>query len=247
MDNEYTDFIDEVEFDVQPLPVISNPPTPPVDPTYVKVVSAELQLGSIDTAPLDPVFKIALNMPVNVETAKATISLGDFTIDCTILADNLGTHLTITPIYGLQRDTMYTLKLDKIVSKVGEYTFEEPFILNFKTIKETPGVQPFVTKTITENGNYTIEPDDEYFSMEKVNLTVDVENDNVCLYHYIGTESIYSTREIVTDGTYKLLIDGQFGDYECRMSTGPIQGLIFFEKDGETYSESYNEDGNILR
>ena len=64
VDGEYNSFVDEVTFDIAPKPFIPdepvNPPTPPLD-IYVEINSASLQVGTINAAPVLPVFILKTN------------------------------------------------------------------------------------------------------------------------------------------------------------------------------------------
>lgn len=178
IDNQYCDFVDEVNFTIQPKPYIVGPePVPPEPEIYIQVLSCDLIAGSLITAPLEPVFKMTLNMPVEIDEAEFYIenkdSAGD-TIACSCVADMTQTILNISANHSLHTLTHYTLHVNGLKSKVGDYVLEKPFTCNFTTQADDPRIQPSKDVEITENGEYLIQADDEYQAIAKTNLTVSV-------------------------------------------------------------------------
>ena len=181
IDNEYVDFVDEVNFTIQPQPTIKYDPTPGPGPSpeiYVKVVFCDLVAGSLITAPLEPVFKMRLNMPVVLDTAEFKVVNKDVIEDdilCTTTIDMTNTLLNIAPNKSLDTHTNYMLKVTGLKSKVGDYELQEPFTCNFTTVGADPRIQESKDVEITSNGDFLVEPDDDYLAIGKVNVTVDVQ------------------------------------------------------------------------
>ena len=176
LNNKYEEFVDEINFDITPKPVISNEPeNPPISETYIVVVSSELQTGSVATAPLNPVFKIRTNMPVLIDDANALIYDDDGDENgCEIILDNTYTLLTITPNVELYPATKYHLKLSGLHSKIGEYSLKEPFIMTFVTVSGSSAIQPSKDVEYTLNGEYTLLPDEGYGSLAKAKVIVNI-------------------------------------------------------------------------
>jgi len=177
IDNEYSSFNDDITFEIQPKPYVPNEPVnPPPSPTvYVEINSVTLQVGTLVAAPVEPVFFVRTNLPVNLDEAVALIN-GE--IGCTITKDNTGTLLTIAPTTILMYKTSYTLKLTGLVSTINSYVMKDDFECAFVTQSDLP-VGPFIQEnklaTITANGETVVEPDEGYDAMAKVTLTVDVD------------------------------------------------------------------------
>ena len=179
IDNEYVDFVDEVNFTIQPQPTIKYEPGPGPEPEiYVKVVFCDLVAGSLITAPLEPVFKMRLNMPVILDNAEFKVVNKDVIEDdifCTTTIDMTNTLLNIAPNKSLDTHTNYMLKVTGLKSKVGDYELQEPFTCNFTTVGADPRIQESKDVEITSNGDFLVQPDDDYLAMGKVNITVDVQ------------------------------------------------------------------------
>ena len=176
VDGEYNSFVDEVTFDIAPKPFIPdepvNPPTPL--PIYVEINDVALQVGTVSAAPVNPVFILKTNLPVNIDNAVATID----TKPCTILKDSTGGILTVYPDTILDYVKSYTLKITGLVSTINGYVMKEDFVCNFVTESEdTPHAPIIEDKTvaeITENGTHTIIPSDGYDATKEVEVNVDV-------------------------------------------------------------------------
>lgn len=175
VDNEYNSFVDEITFDIAPKPYIPNPPSPQPQPTiYVEIEDVALQVGTLSAAPVNPVFVLKTNLPVNIDNTVATID----TTPCTILKDSTGGILTVYPDTILDYVKSYTLTLSGLVSTISGYVMKEDFICNFVTESEdTPHAPIIEDKTvteITENGVHNILPTDGYDATKEVEVTVDV-------------------------------------------------------------------------
>lgn len=176
VDGEYNSFVDEVTFDIAPKPYIPdepvNPPAPL--PIYVEINDVALQVGTVSAAPVNPVFILKTNLPVNIDNAVATID----TKPCTILKDSTGGILTVYPDTILDYVKSYTLKITGLVSTINGYVMKEDFVCNFVTESEdTPHAPIIEDKTvaeITSNGTHTIIPSDGYDATKEVEVNVDV-------------------------------------------------------------------------
>lgn len=181
VDNTYSDFVDEIIFDVTPKPYVPNEPVnPPIPPqVYVEINSVQLQIGSLTLAPINPVFIVKTSLPVNIDNATAVITntvTGD-TIDCSIGVDNVGATLTVNPDIEIAYRTSYELKLSGLVSTINSYTMKEDFITTFVTedeyIPHIPVIQNSKEVVYNENGEFTVEPDNGFDGIAVVNVTVD--------------------------------------------------------------------------
>ena len=175
VDNQYSSFTDEITFDIAPKPYIPNPPSPQPQPQiYVEITDIQLQIGTLSTVPVNPVFLLKTNLPVNIDNAVATID----TTPCTILKDSTGGILTVYPDTILDYVKSYTLTLSGLVSTISGYVMKEDFICNFVTESEdTPHAPIIEDKTvaeITENGVHNILPTDGYDATKEVEVTVNV-------------------------------------------------------------------------
>jgi hypothetical protein len=106
LNNGYVDFIDEIQFEIQPMPTIHyDGPTPDLQ-TYVQVISCDLTAGSVVSAPVNPQFRMTVNVPVDVTNATAVLTFDNEgtpdTVDCAIRADTTKTVLTIYPLFELR-------------------------------------------------------------------------------------------------------------------------------------------------
>lgn len=199
IDNEYVDFVDEVNFTIQPQPTIKYEPGPGPEPEiYIKVVFCDLVAGSLITAPLEPVFKMRLNMPVILDTAEFKVVNKDVIEDdipCTTTIDMTNTLLNIAPNKSLDTHTNYMLKVTGLKSKVGDYELQEPFTCNFTTVGADPRIEESKDVEITNNGEYLIQPDDDYLAIGKVNVTVDVQPP-------LQEKTVSSNGEVIPDSEY---------------------------------------------
>lgn len=176
VDGEYNSFVDEVTFDIAPKPHIPNEPVnPPAPlPIYVEINDVALQVGTVSAAPVNPVFILKTNLPVNIDNAVATID----TKPCTILKDSTGGILTVYPDTVLDYVKSYTLKITGLVSTINGYVMKEDFVCNFVTeSKDAPHAPIIEDKTvaeITSNGTHTIIPSEGYDATKEVEVTVNV-------------------------------------------------------------------------
>ena len=172
---EYNSFVDEINFDIAPKPYVPNPPSPQPEPTiYVEVTDVKLQIGTLSSSPINPVFVIKMNLPVNVENAVARIG----TIDCHIVPDGTKSILTVYADEVLEYVTNYNLELSGLVSTINGYVMREPAVIGFVTWNKDGEHAAVIQKdrpfTAEHNGEYNIVPDDNYDAMENVVLTVNI-------------------------------------------------------------------------
>ena len=178
IDNQYADFVDEVNFTIQPQPTVNYDPqpTPPEPEIYILVTDCSLITGSLVTAPLEPNFKVSFNMPVMVDDIVVKVINNDESeeINCSYSLDMPQTTLTVSTEKSLNVLTHYTLYIDGLKAKVGDYTLKEPFKCNFTTMAADPKIQPEKAVNVDTNGLYIIRPDDNYEAVAKLELNVDV-------------------------------------------------------------------------
>ena len=171
VDGEYTDFVDEVNFDVQPRPYITDAPEPPEPQTvYVRITDVSLQVGSLDSVPTTPVFKIHTSLPV-MPNGIVTVSDGTESIECLCNYDSSYTVITATPEKRLEYEKEYTLTIDGYGCRFGDYVMEKPYNVNFVTAMSTTYIEENKEVTVTENGVTEIVPDAGYDGIGKVTLT----------------------------------------------------------------------------
>ena len=170
IDNQYCDFVDEVNFTIQPKPYIVGPePVPPEPEIYIRVLSCDLIVGSLTAAPILPVFKLKTNMPSVEEGVIAVVTdeSGE-EISCDITPDMTDTVFTIATNKALERSSNYKLTVTGLKSKVGDYPLENPFVLNFITAAGDPKIQDEKEVTIVANGTEEVLPDGESEGIAKV-------------------------------------------------------------------------------
>ena len=181
VDNTYSDFVDEITFDVTPKPYVPNepvnPPTPPQ--IYVEINSVQLQIGSLTLAPINPVFIVKTSLPVNIDNATANIKSGDLLLPCSISVDKGGGVLTVAAERELSYLTAYSLILDGLVSTINGYVMKEPFEISFVTMNEStppyiPVIQDDKEVHINRDGSYDIGPDEGYDVLKNVSIDVDI-------------------------------------------------------------------------
>ena len=260
LNNGYVDFIDEIQFEIQPMPTIHyDGPTP--DPqTYVQVISCDLTAGSVVAAPVNPQFKMVVNVPVDVTNATAVLTFDnegtEDTVDCTIRTDTTRTELTVYPLFELRNQTQYELAVDGLVSLVGSYTMENPFHLGFVTVPAGAIIQEEADRTFTRNGSYTVNPEPGYDAIHKVNVEVEVpiEDQVERTYTENGTNWIEPGEEYVAMGLCKVDVAiplqeeatvtyDQNGQYEIL----PDEGNTAIKKVNVTVnSEAYVERGRTF-
>lgn len=134
--NELTEFSDEIRFEIQPKPYITNEPENPPTPTpiYLKVKDVNLQIGILSQTPINPVFNVFFNLPVNVENAKMIIKDEDENeIECTAYLDSTHTKAQISPNQTLEFGKTYTSILSGFVSEINSYEMENDFEFSFVT------------------------------------------------------------------------------------------------------------------
>lgn len=173
VDGEYTDFKDEVNFDVDPMPYITDLPSDP-EPTevYIEITDISLQVGSLSTAPVTPVFKVRTSLPVIL--TDSTILVKDEEgneINCDVTIDSSYTLLTIVPERRLEFQKPYSLFISNLKCKIGDYVLKEPYIANFVTEFSSNFLEHDKEVTVAENGVISITPSDGYDGIENVILT----------------------------------------------------------------------------
>lgn len=250
VDGTYTDFVDEVLFEVQPKPYVPDAPDSSDDSTvYVKISSITLQTGSSIAAPTQPVFIVKTNIPSKTSSATINVTDSDSNVtDCNIEVDSTNTVFTITPINQLEGTTSYTLNISGMTSVSGGYEMESDFSYSFVTTSASK-VQTSKEVEITENGSVTVSPDEDYTSMESVVVTVNVSEETIALYAYANSDfnvTYWSNKEITESGDYTILTSGEtvnFVDYAVTVENDTIS----FEKDGKTIVITRLSDSDILK
>ena len=204
VDNEYNSFVDEITFDIAPKPYVPNPPTPHPEPTvYVEINSISMQIGTLTATPLQPVFLLRTNLPVDIENAVAQIITQSGEIkDCEITVDSTGSLLSISSVVPLDYQTSYTLKLGGLVSTINQYVMKEDFECAFATqSKDMPHelvIQDSKTVSITENGSHQIYPDDSYDGVAEIIANVNVQPT-------LQEKTVTTNGEVVADTGYDAL------------------------------------------
>ena len=165
------------------MPYITNKPDDP-QPTevYIKVTDISLQVGSLETAPITPVFKVRLNLPVDILASNIKIETeSGEEISCVTTMDSSYTLLTIVPSVRLEFSTSYSLNIDGLTCRIGDYSLKEPYSCNFVTEFSNNFLQYDKEVTITENGEVTFEPDSGYDGLAnlkvKTELPIQAEKD----------------------------------------------------------------------
>lgn len=173
VDGEYTDFKDEVNFDVEPMPYITDlPPDPEPSEVYIEITDVSLQVGSLSTAPVMPVFKVRTSLPVILTDALIQVKdESGNTINCNTTIDSTYTLLTIVPERRLEFTTPYSLFIDNLKCKIGEYVLKEPFIVNFVTEFSSNFLEIDKEVVVSENGVTDIVPSSGYDGIANVILT----------------------------------------------------------------------------
>lgn len=250
INNQYNDFVDEITFEIVPKPYVPNPPSPQPEPEiFVKVTDVSMQLGTIDNAPVQPVFLLKTNLPVKIDNATARIFDNEGHEFFAILSVNMaGGNLTVSLENKLSYEKAYTLKISGLVSSINDYVMKEPFELSFVTCREeTPPYIPVIQNNkeviITENGDTLIEPDDGYDAIKQVELSVNVPENPILLYCYEGTIPFYFTKKITTSGLYKMFTPS-LTPYEVAVT---VNEYITFEYEGNVENVIREDDGDILR
>ena len=181
VDNQYSSFTDEITFDIAPKPYIPNPPAPQPQPTiYVNINSVSLQIGTLNYAPVQPVFLLTTNLPVKIDSAMARVINNEgYEFPCVLSVNTSGGNLTVSLENELDYEKSYKLKLVGLVSTINGYEMKEPFELSFVTCrKDTPPYIPVIQETkefeAVENGHYTVRPDDGYDVLGEVKVNVDL-------------------------------------------------------------------------
>ena len=182
VDNEYNNFTDEITFDIAPKPYVPDEPVtpPPEPPIYVEINSVTLQVGTLNYAPVLPVFILKTNLPVNIDNAEAEIIANDGAVfPCNIAVDEAGGTLTINTDLELSYITGYTLVVRGLVSRISGYVMKDECTVHFVTARrDTPPYIPIIQETkefeAVENGHYTVRPDDGYDALGQVEVNVDL-------------------------------------------------------------------------
>ena len=205
VDNEYNSFTDEITFDIAPKPYVPDAPVnPPPEPTvYVKINQVNMQIGTLTAVPLNPVFLVKTNLPVDIENAVAQIITQSGEVkECEITVDSTGALLTISTESWLEYQTSYTLKIGGLVSTINHYVMENDFTCAFATqSKDAPHelvIQDSKTVSITENGSHQIYPNDSYDGVAEIIANVNVQPT-------LQEKTVTTNGEVVADTGYDAL------------------------------------------
>jgi len=175
-DNAVSDFVDEVNYEVQPLPYVPDVPVPP-SPEYpdVTVTEIKLQSGSVAEAPINPIFIAKVNVPVIPDSGSCVVRRidNDSLIPCSVSVDSSGTVLTVSCNEELGTNLSYKFEVDGYKGINGVSEMKQKAEMDFRTTSKGR-VQEEKDVTVEDNGNYEIVPDTGYSSLGKVNLIVDV-------------------------------------------------------------------------
>ena len=176
VDGEYTDFKDEINFDIDPMPYISNKPDDPEPETvYIKVVDVSLQVGSLTAAPITPVFKIRTNLPIIIDEANIVIKDEEGNENnCNVSLDSSYTVLTVVPEVRLNFQSSYSIVISNLKCKIGDYELEEPAVINFVTEFSNTFLEYDKVLTVTENGEIDVLPSAGYDGIANLKLTTAV-------------------------------------------------------------------------
>ena len=211
LNNQYCDYTDEVNFDVQPMPTITNEPVNPPEPLpqYVEILSCNLSSGSSVSAPLAPVFKLRTNVPCNSDDAIAFVKdKFDNTISCIVISDSTKTMFGITPNDILNKNTRYTLTVDNLIAEVGEYGLKNSFEFNFKTA-DIGDIEDEKSITVTENGYFEIIPDEGFESIKKVGVDVNLplEEDKELYIDENGKYDLFPSEDFIAMKNGKITVE----------------------------------------
>lgn len=135
INGEITDFVDEVQFDVQPKPyIVDEPPEPTPTPIYLRMNDCSLQVGVMSSAPVTPVFIMAFNLPVNTDEGIIYIQDEDDNhINVTAYLDSTKTKVTVAPVVSLENSKSYKLIAEDLVSIIYGYPLESDIEIPFVT------------------------------------------------------------------------------------------------------------------
>ena len=243
----YTDFVDEAEFEVQPKPYVPDAPAPAPTEKWVKVMSTSVVGGSLAATPVLPIFKLRVNVPVLTASAAAEIADEDGNVAaCALELDSSKTELTVTAGMETRSSKKAVLTLSGLFAEIGGYGMKEDYVLEFKTTSVKP-IKPIVSQTITTNGHYEIKASDDYSSMRKVKLDVNVPN-NIALYAYVGestAKQFWANKEIEESGAYKILPQG--GDFLNSEVAVDDEGKITFLYEGNMETLARDAVSDITR
>lgn len=235
VDGQETSFIDEACFEVKPMPYVPDKPLPPPTPSvFVKILDVIFQTGSAASAPLTPVFYCKTNLPVSIAGASAYISGSDLAepIPCSMSVDSTCTTVTVTCGTELRHSSTYILNVDNLESTSG-LPMEKPFTLSFVTEKGQDPSQLVKEVSYDDNGEYVVNPDEGYSSMDKVLVNVNVplqENKDITITENGSIEVLpdedYKAFEKITLTTsipiqqFKAVEYNDSGDYEVEPDEG---------------------------
>ena len=212
VDNEYNSFVDEITFDIAPRPYVPNPPAPQPEPTiYVKINSVSMQIGTLSSVPVTPVFLVKTNLPVKIDNAVAQIiTQGGEALDCNMTVDGTGALLTVNTDHILEFQTSYTLKIGGLVSTINDYIMENDFKCAFATqSRDVPHeliIEASKTVTLNENGTHIVNPDSGFDAIEEVVVNVDVQ---MTLQDKVVTENGEVTADTGFDALRRVTVNVQ--------------------------------------
>lgn len=132
LEGELTDFVDEVTFEIQAKPYITNvPEVQPTETTYVEIRDVSIQVGFSNAVPVKPVFYVKLNVPVTLDESIIKMRNDSETVDCFFTIDSTNTVLSITPVTSLDNNSNYQLYISGLKSKFGNKSMKEDFEFTF--------------------------------------------------------------------------------------------------------------------
>lgn len=250
VDNEYNSFTDEITFDIAPKPFVPNPPSPQPEPQiYVEITDIQLQIGTLSTVPVNPVFLLKTNLPVDISQAIARVIDNESNeIPCTISVSTSGANLTVEPNVLLSYNKPYKLAIAGLKSTINQYEMRERYECNFVTQSENsphiPLIQEIKEVSIVENGTSIIEPDEGYDGIKQTIVRTEVSENPVLLFAYQGTSMFYFKKELTITGTYKMFVHS----LESSLIDVTVEDdTITFEYNGNTETVIRNSGMDIMK